>query len=845
MLAVPSATSPSVTIIVLNYNGEAHLRACLPSLDALEYPAASVMVADNGSTDGSLAYVRRSHPRAQVVAFERNLGFAAGYNRAVAQAGTEYVALLNNDTRVAPHWLSALVDTVERHQVAAAAAAILDWDGSHIDFVGGLPTAIGHAWQMDYGETVERTPAGLTSVRSGHAYAERRLLFGCGGAVLIRRSAWMEAGGFDERYYAYFEDVDLGWRLNLLGHATVFAPQAITYHRLHGSYGAWASALKLRLYERNALATIFKNYGDEALGRVLPMAVALALARNLELAKVDGSRLQFGAEAPKTVGLPAPLVALLVALEDFARWLPQLRHSRAHVQASRRVPDADIFALLPHPLKLHDVSDAYRETAEALIRDFRVADLFGLPAPPVRVAVPALAMAPHDASRPVITAGSSPPRVSIVVLTASGPTHLPECLDSMGRHAWPADRTEVIVVDNGSSSDPTEVAARHYPGVRVVRTGRNLGFSGGNNAGARAATGDYLVFLNDDTRVAPSWIDELVGVAVRRRAASVGALMLDWTGARVDFAGGLVNLEGRGFALHYDEPVATIAPAEQPVLFACGGAVLFRRDAFESSGGWDEPTFAYYEDVEIGWRLWMLGHEVWLAPKAVVFHKHHGTSGPGHAARARAFERNGLRMIYALLEEEALRRVLPAALLMAADRALLGTPVSRGATGAAPQEATRGLPSLHAVTGPLRHALIQRGARKSLGVAGSLRKMGIGGVAGAVLDAGREMRAGMGAATARARYLIEDGPARTALEGRRERVPAATAAALLGIQDFLRMLPELSQRRAWLQARRRRRDAEIFERFGDKWTEAVPAVRNDLHAELRAGLLSVLLERQT
>lgn len=843
MLGVPSQTTPSVTIIVLNYNGEAHLRACLPSLEALDYARATVMVADNGSTDGSLAYVRSAHPGVQIVELGANHGFAKGYNLAVAQAATDYVALLNNDTRVAADWLTELVQAAERNQVACAASTILDWDGARIDFVGGLPTAIGHAWQIDYGQPV------------GATYPERRLLFGCGGSVLIRRDAWIEAGGFDADYYAYFEDVDLGWRLNLLGHATVFAPRAVTYHRLHGSWGAWAQASKLRLYERNALATIYKNYGDEALGRVLPAAVAMSLARNLELARIDGGRIQFGVEAPKTVAVPAPMVALLVALEDFARWLPRLQEQRAAIQGARRVADTDILPLMPEPLKLHDISDRYRDIAESLVRDFHVADLFGLPAPSARVAVldpgsPAgtgperpdsatgTAQERRDFS-PAVTPRSQP-RVSIVVLTASGATHLPDCLDSIRQHHWPADATEVIVVDNGSASDPTPVAERHYPGVRVVRTGRNLGFSAGNNAGARIATGEYLVFLNDDTRVTPAWLDELVGVAERRGAASVGALMVDWPGERVDFAGGLANLEGRGYALHYDDPLAALDAAEAPILFACGGAALFRRDVFNAAGGWDEPTFAYYEDVEIGWRLWMLGHEVWLAPKAVVHHKHHGTSGTGHAARARAFERNGLRMIYALLEEERLQRVLPAALLLAVDRALLATPFSR----AADQGGDTGTASLHdvvqQVAGPFRHALIRRGARKSLGIGGSLRKLGVSGLAGAVMDAGREVGAELGQSGARARYLIEGQPGKASLEGRRERFPATAAAALLGVHDFLGMLPELSVRRAWLQSQRRRSDADILRMFGGRWTAAVPSARGDLHAELRERVLAVL-----
>ena len=99
---------PSATILVLNYNGRAHLEQCLPSLDALDYPRRSVTVVDNGSSDGSLEYVARRHPSVQVLALGANRGFAPAYNEAVRQAAADVVVLLNNDTRVDPTWLSSL-----------------------------------------------------------------------------------------------------------------------------------------------------------------------------------------------------------------------------------------------------------------------------------------------------------------------------------------------------------------------------------------------------------------------------------------------------------------------------------------------------------------------------------------------------------------------------------------------------------------------------------------------------------------------------------------------------------------------------------------------------------------
>ena len=836
------SSHPSATILVLNYNGRGHLERCLPSLERVAYPGPfDVTVIDNGSTDGSREFIARRHPRVRVLPLGANLGFAAAYNIAIRQATADVVVLLNNDTRVQPEWLSSLVGTLERHQAAAAASLMLDWDGRRVDFAGGLPTFVGHAWQVDHGQ-----PA-------GRAYDERPLLFGCAGSLAVRREAFLDAGGFDDDYFVYFEDLDLGWRMSLAGQTTVLAPGAVTYHRLHGTAAGWGLTLRLRVYERNALFTLFKNYGDEALARVLPAAIALTLARAVGDAGLDDSAIAFGRDAPAHLALPPRVVATLLALEDFARALPRLREKRRLVQARRRVSDEALFALFPEPLRLHDLGDRYHDAALALIRDFGIADVFGQAPPHVVVSGPVETAPPHPQPRWPATAPAAgetdrrPPArpgiVSVVVLTASGPRHLPDCLDSLRAHHWPADRTEVIVVDNGSAEDPSATVARHYPAARVIRTGANLGFSGGNNAGAAAASGEWLVFLNDDTRVAPDWLDELVGVAKRRGAASVGAFITDWAGERVDFAGGLVNFEGRGYSQGYDLPVADADRTERPLLFGCGAAVLFRRDAFEESGGWDAPTFAYYEDVEFGWRLWTLGHEVWFAPRAVVYHRHHGTSGAESPARVRAFERNALRMIYSLLEPASLREVLPAALLLAADRALLGTPFSRADEGVARPGSwaavrARLRPGVVAVR--LRQALGRRGARRQYGLLGSLWRVGLRGIAGALREVAREVRDGWDRAGARADYLLEGASPHALPDGRHEMMPAGVVAQIIGIRDFLDLLPATSTRRAWLQARRRRTDAEILARFGGCWLAAVPSPRLDLHLALRAGVLQAL-----
>jgi hypothetical protein len=200
-------------------------------------------------------------------------------------------------------------------------------------------------------------------------------------------------------------------------------------------------------------------------------------------------------------------------------------------------------------------------------------------------------------------------------------------------------------------------------------------------------------------------------------------------------------------------------------------------------------------------------------------------------------------MLYALLEEHTLRQVLPAALLLAVDRALLGTPFSRADEGIAQPRSLAALTRRlhpHVVKVRLLHALSVRGARRQYGTLANLRRVGARGLAGAMSETLRDIRLGWEDSGGRTAYLIEHTRPTAALEARVEHIPVATAGQLLGIQDFLTMLPELSGRRAWLQARRQRSDADILERFGGCWMNVVPSPRGDLHVALRDQLLKAL-----
>ncbi len=263
-----------VSVAVLSWNGRRHLETCLAALAVQHAPGVDweVLVLDNGSTDGTAAWMRERwgrEGRFRLIESPVNLGFCAGSNRLVAEATGDAVALLNNDTRPEPGWLGSLVAALASapSDVAAVSGKIVDWEGERLDFGRGVMTFDGHAFQLDF-----RRP--LAAARLPAAGEE--LPFACGGNLLIRRASFLAAGGFDESYFAYLEDVDLGWRLWSGGERIVFAPDAVVHHRS----GATSDLLGLYnrgfLFERNAFLTAYKNYEPGLWERIMP-AVMLTL----------------------------------------------------------------------------------------------------------------------------------------------------------------------------------------------------------------------------------------------------------------------------------------------------------------------------------------------------------------------------------------------------------------------------------------------------------------------------------------------------------------------------------------------------------------------------------------
>lgn len=266
------------------------------------------------------------------------------------------------------------------------------------------------------------------------------------------------------------------------------------------------------------------------------------------------------------------------------------------------------------------------------------------------------------------------PIVSVVVVNYNGLQHLEACFRSLQRQDYPAELIELILVDNGSQDGSLEFMESYFPTVKVLRNPENRGFAPAVNYGAETARGEYLALINNDAYADPSWLKVLVTTALEHRdegVVCVGAKLLDWHGRYTDFVSGGINLYGMGNQFFHRLPVDDVDPAPEELLFACGGAMLIDRQIFLDVGGFDGDFFMYFEDVDLGWRLWVYGYRVRFAPDAVVYHRQHATSNAMYNHQLNTlFERNALLMVLKNYDEQNLNRILGYTLLLMVGRSL-------------------------------------------------------------------------------------------------------------------------------------------------------------------------------
>lgn len=305
---------PWVSVIIVNYNGGEFLQKAVDKLAAQTDHDYELILVDNASTDGSSEAIRADHiKRFTLLALEENIGFAAANNLAAKQAKAEWIALLNPDTEADMNWLSAFRAARDTHPdtVMFAGATIDSKNRDIMDGAGDCYYGFGIPWRGGYGRPRSELPG------IGECFSP------CGASALIHKDTFIEIGGFDERFFCYCEDVDLGFRFRLEGHRCIFWPDALVYHFGSGTTGL-ASDFSVHHGTRNRLWTFVKNMPPLGLFFGLPIHLALTLALLVRAVMV-------GRASATWSGLKAGVLGIGPVLKD-----------RKAVQKRRKLSSRDI-----------------------------------------------------------------------------------------------------------------------------------------------------------------------------------------------------------------------------------------------------------------------------------------------------------------------------------------------------------------------------------------------------------------------------------------------------------------------------------------------------------------------
>lgn len=307
-----------MTVIIPNWNGKYLLEPCLESLYRQEFEDFETIVVDNGSADDSVSFIEKHFPQVRVIRFESNTGFSRAVNAGIAAADSPYVALLNNDTVVDPLWLKELLGALQADPRAGSAASKILFfsDPRSVNSAGDEFSFFGVAYQR----RLRQGDAGL--------FNEPRYVFSaCGAAALYRKELFKAIGLFDEAFFAYHEDVDLGFRAQLAGYRCLFVPKAIVYHR-HQMTSPRLGGLRVHLIQRNKYFVLIKNLPTRLFLFCLPLMIP-----------------HEGLCFVKAILQGHPGVYFM-ALKDVVSNFPQMIRNRRKIQALRVVDDAYVLGLM-------------------------------------------------------------------------------------------------------------------------------------------------------------------------------------------------------------------------------------------------------------------------------------------------------------------------------------------------------------------------------------------------------------------------------------------------------------------------------------------------------------------
>lgn len=324
---------PTISIIIVNYNGIEHLKNCMKSISEINYnkEKIEIIVVDNGSVDDSVKFLEQNYKNVIIIENPTNEGFAKPNNDAAKIATGEFLVMLNNDMKVDKEWLNEMIKSLrdKDESYVAVGSRILNWDGSKIDFVEAGVNYMGFGYQNFHGTPVNKIE---------DKYKEDRDIFAfCGGALMIDREIFLGVGGFDEDFFAYYEDSDLGWRLWILGYKITYCSKGIVYHRHNATSKKMDSLFLETLYNKNSLASCYKNFEEE---RIYPL-----LLNNILMKDYASQKSKYGLRySPNAVSS---------GNASFIELISKFSEKRKFIQENRRVSDIEIFEKFD--LKRYDI----------------------------------------------------------------------------------------------------------------------------------------------------------------------------------------------------------------------------------------------------------------------------------------------------------------------------------------------------------------------------------------------------------------------------------------------------------------------------------------------------------
>lgn len=321
-----------VAIVILNWNGEKMLSQYMKTLMEYSRRSAKVYVADNASTDQSVAFLKQHFPEVQIIQLEKNWGFAEGYNKALQQVEATYYVLLNSDVEVTHHWLTPLIEFMDNHpEVAACQPKLLsvtnkdvfEYAGACGGFIDkfGYPFCRGRIF-----DTVEDD--------NGQYDVRAEVLWATGACLMIRSADYWKVGGLDGRFFAHNEEIDLCWRLRMAGKKVCCIPDSQVYH-VGGGTLPKGNPMKTYLNFRNNLTMLYKNLPDRELKMVMRVRWWLDYVAAFQTLLCNGNVGDFK--------------AIFRARRDFKRWRGDFKADRDALQHSRVVavvPERKNFSIL-------------------------------------------------------------------------------------------------------------------------------------------------------------------------------------------------------------------------------------------------------------------------------------------------------------------------------------------------------------------------------------------------------------------------------------------------------------------------------------------------------------------